>query len=257
MHEQKFLSLINRDIDGILTDDEQLVLENSIQDDPKIATLHRTMTETSRLLDKIPDIQPPAQLYSEIMEQIRNIPFPRQRKSLDFLNWVWQPRRKVIVGFSTGLVIGFLLAGALIFQRKLPSIQPINFSTTIGQFTNESFHVLQSIKIEHQSLSGNITFYQNLREVWLQSTLIPKHSVKATFFFDNRSLHSIFQLSSEMGSKTFLNQPGVLQVSVFSNTSTLVAFRRLSNSATSIQIKLQDNKAVLLSQNINIPALAE
>ena len=70
MIDQKYLELINKDIDDTISAPEKEVLDEYLKINPEAYSMHQELMEMDKLLDKLPDNDPSDSLKARILNSI-------------------------------------------------------------------------------------------------------------------------------------------------------------------------------------------
>ena len=113
MNEEKYIELINKEISGTITPRESDALHEYLQADPGARKLCDELTETSRLLSEVADVEPPEYLKKRI---INSLDFSRyeakqSRPVMEFLMKARKLRLKprFAYTFALGVAVGLVV----------------------------------------------------------------------------------------------------------------------------------------------------
>ena len=70
MIDQKYIELINHEIDGVITPKQKSMLDNYLKKNPQAEKLYQELIATSKIIDQIPAIEPSENLKKRIMNSI-------------------------------------------------------------------------------------------------------------------------------------------------------------------------------------------
>jgi hypothetical protein len=115
---ERIVELINREIDGLLTSDEQRELQSVLASDSEARVFYESHTYAAGLLKKITVANPPAHLKKNVMASVRNhaasaTSQPRGRRFVTFLAGLFQPSGAIpmAVGMAAGIFLTVIFWG--------------------------------------------------------------------------------------------------------------------------------------------------
>ena len=94
MNEEKFIDLINKEIDGIISAQEKKGLMEYLEKNPEAKQKYQDLVDSTKYLDKLDEVEPPEELKSRIMN------------SIDFNRYTAKKKKKYIIKFPS---VDFLL----------------------------------------------------------------------------------------------------------------------------------------------------
>lgn len=116
--------LIQRDVDGRLSEEEQATLVSLMERDPAAREEHRRLIGLRDLLADVPKVDPPAHLTAKVLREIR------VRRASDGAHGFW-PRGRFALGYLYAAAAGAAVA-LLSVQVLGPGPSPGNSAATIG-----------------------------------------------------------------------------------------------------------------------------
>jgi hypothetical protein len=157
--DQHILYLINRCIDGEISSKEQEELDRLLKASPAVRDLHDELKEVTRLLDEVPEIDPPGYLKDTIERQVRlpaKSPPSPEKSGLWGRNWLG----------SNWLRTGFALAAGVVLSVGIYEMgsEPINTrdgSNMVGTMAKRAAvekpgTLLDSVQLNTANLNGLI-----------------------------------------------------------------------------------------------------
>ena len=136
MAYDKYQDLMNRLIDGLLSDEEKADLDQYLQDNPEAADQFKRIKNADKLLSRYPNVEPPPDLKSQIMSAISASPKTSATKSTYWSNLVNYLKsrsfHRYAYSFAVGLVCGIVILGlSTNLDRDYMSMDPSQVSGTI------------------------------------------------------------------------------------------------------------------------------
>lgn len=120
MIEERYVELMNRQLDGLITEAESRKLREYLSKNDKAQRAYEDLVNMARALGKVEEVQPPVYLKSHILNSIRQTPTPERTRSGFVANLVeFLSRRsftRYALVFTSGLCVGilfFILANPL------------------------------------------------------------------------------------------------------------------------------------------------
>ena len=134
MIDDKYIELMNLEIDGVISDEDRHELERYIESHPDALEHYNTLRNTTVLLGGTEEIEPPDALSRDIIESI----FERHSEAkgrclstggVSRRTFRWRPG----FAFAAGIIAGlFLFASALLFIMKSPPGEGRFYGTIAG-----------------------------------------------------------------------------------------------------------------------------
>lgn len=159
MTDERLFELVNLEIDGAISPQEEAELHRRVQGDPEAANLRAQIREISGKLDEIELEEPPAGFREEVVDRIRSnsgsitavrpapIPFAAEKRRR-FFRYAWT--------LAAGLIVGLLLAPVL-FNASAPAISPTDATGAMrAHLASQEWEVLDNRMIENGALEGSV-----------------------------------------------------------------------------------------------------
>jgi len=178
MIDEKYIELINKEIDGIITSDEKARLHAYLERNFEAKNIYQEQIQTAKLLNRVPAIEPPPNLKKRIMNSIDlNRYTVKERKRVSeslFSNRSskWVP--KLVFTFTFGLILGILLHMAFLrdpTQKYWMSSR--DFVGTIGMHEKDYFKKLDQIPIDLPDVKGELILNQMRNHLGCEVNLSP------------------------------------------------------------------------------------
>jgi hypothetical protein len=157
MVNQKYLELINKDIDNNISAYEKELLDNYLKTNPEAHALHQDLFEIENLLDKLPENDPSENLKKRILSSIDfNRYASKKRKSIGeyFIAAFTGLRKKTTVSFAVGMVTGIIVLSIVFYASYYNNFpRTNNVFGTIGIADSE---LLKSVEVNALDIGGKI-----------------------------------------------------------------------------------------------------
>jgi hypothetical protein len=157
MIDKKYLDLIHKDIDKKISDDEKVLLDDYLKSNTEAFTLHRELSETEELLDKLPNADPSVSLKQRILNSIDfNRYAHREKRSIaGFIAAAFNgPRRKLTSSFAFGMVVGIILIATIFYASYFNN--PSELNNVYGTIGLSESEVFESVPVNSMDIVGKI-----------------------------------------------------------------------------------------------------
>ncbi|MCU0643870.1 MAG: hypothetical protein MUC94_06380 [bacterium] len=152
MIDEKYIELMNKEIDGVITKSEQERLHNYLSANSEAQKLYNDLRQTSELLSKIPRVEPSPNIKKYVMNSIdlnrySKATKPGRLKAL-VSNLLIKPTPKLAYAFALGILVGILVYSALlenVISKRGTDVA--DFYGTIGIDEKAGFKTIQSMPI--------------------------------------------------------------------------------------------------------------
>ena len=153
MIDEKYIKLINKDIDKEITQKEKDLLESYLKSNPEAQNLYDELVSSESLLDKLPDNDPSLNLKKQILNSLDKNKYSRVKKHSQFRTFIYQTifqtRYKIAFTFTLGLLAGLLIF-SLFFSNQ--TTENNNIYGTVGI----NCEVIKSIHVEASNIGGKL-----------------------------------------------------------------------------------------------------
>lgn len=202
MIEKKYIELINKEIDGVITENEHEKLQNYLSANPEAQKFYDELGQTSELLHNMPKLEPSPNIKTYVMNSIdlnrySKATKPGKLKSL-VSNLLVKPSPKLAYAFALGILVAILVYSALlesIISKR--GMEVTDFYGTIGVDEQAGFKTIQTIPIALPEINGTITIKQHQNIVVIETDLSSQQEIEIEFDYDQSHLRfSHFNSSS-------------------------------------------------------------
>ncbi|HSD62164.1 MAG TPA: hypothetical protein VLB50_00135 [Ignavibacteriaceae bacterium] len=173
MINEKYIELMNKEIDKVITPEERIELQNYLSKNNAAKNYYDELLLTNDFLDRLPDHNPPENLKKQI---INSIDFSRYeehpepvKKSAGFL---WGLKFRYAYIFAAGLLAGIIIFS--IFYLNTGNVNTKEISGTIGA---GNIRTLQEIQLNFSDISGKIELKERNNTFWFDiSAFTPQNT---------------------------------------------------------------------------------
>lgn len=172
MISEKYIELMNKEIDQVITPEERIELQNYLANNPAAKEYYDGLQLTGDFLNRLPDHNPPENLKKHIMN------------SIDFSRYEKQSIKKKSPGFLWGLKFRYayifaagLLAGLIIYSIFFLSTDKVSKTEIYGTMGVDKIRTLQEIQLNFSDISGKIELKQKEDTFWFDiSAFTPQNT---------------------------------------------------------------------------------
>ncbi len=188
MIEDKYIEIINKEIDGRLTPDESARLKDYLSRTPEAQLFYNDMAKVSTMLSELREVDPPANLKKNILNTLSvNKYVPKSKPSLvKSIIPSWKFSFKYAGVFATGVILGAFTAVLFNRSEALNSLDvtgALIINKPAGDFREISRH-----EIAAQDVSGALVLKSAEELLLAQVTLKSEQTVVVKLDFDFREL---------------------------------------------------------------------
>lgn len=161
MAGEEYIELINKEISGTISPSERKELHDYLRENPDAQRLYNQLRETSDLLNKIRDVDPPTYLKKRIMN---SVDFSRYqaRRSRPVLRLVTRVRQigfrpRLAYAFALGVVVGLVVVSQFLIRpggRYATDLRDLY--GTIGLIKDSSFTTIDRVPVDLAQIEGYV-----------------------------------------------------------------------------------------------------
>ncbi len=242
MMDEKIKEMINRHLDGLLSDEEQQQLENLLQQNPDAEQYYQKMKKMKELLDQVPPVEVSASLKTSIMNGLDASRYVKKKKKwFDFSalgQWLDAFRLRPSYAFVLGVVVSALVFTIIVLQIPGPGRRGNQF--VLGTMKTAE----QQVPIESSFATGIIGWQSSAKESQLHISLKPKSQLVLKLEFDSQKLQLKSMVSDPQINFSFVGQENQLKIQTKNDLSISLSLRKLNRTA-SLSVKiLVENKEI-------------
>jgi hypothetical protein len=242
MTEKQYIELINKEVDGLLSEKEKDQLQNYLEKDPKAKSLYQEINKTSDMRKFVDDIDPSTNLKKGILNTIDINRYASEHRTnflrLTISDWYTRLNPKLVYAFAAGVIIGLIMYS--VFLTEAIQDQPldnIKFYGTIGIPENANISQLDQVTLDFPEVTGTVGFYKFDDIIWFEIDMTNSDRCTIAFKFDPTKIifDSFKPLKHSINSVG--NKKNIVTLTVNENGHFLLLFRQ--NSTENTQINLQ------------------
>lgn len=188
MMDEKIKELINRDLDGLLSDEERRRLEEYLQNNEEARRYFEQMQKMNDWLNQVPPVEAPSSLKAKIMNQLDTRRYaPKSGHTKFYLGsvfgkWFKGGAVRPAYAFATGVVLSGLIFLIILWQTT--NFQQYENLPVTGTMKVET----QTIPIALPAVTGKLEFTSGTALSKLNVILKPQEKVSLTIEYDPKAL---------------------------------------------------------------------
>ena len=192
MIDKKYLELINKDIDKVITSKEKALLKEYLDSNSEAKSLYDELFATENLLDKLPDNDPSVNLKKQILNSIDKRRYSSNKNYSVFRHYIhqtiFQAKYKIAFTFTLGL-----LAGLFIYSFLLNNNQVTGNSDFYGTIGISNYELVESIPLETSAIFGKVEILRSNNHLGIEFNLNSQDPYNLTLKYnqDNTSFDNI------------------------------------------------------------------
>lgn len=253
MTDEKILELINREIDGLLSEQERGELNEYLARHVEVRALHQDLKKISTMLSQVPAEEPSPNLKKRVLNAIpakRYAPQTRALAQLFFPRLKFNFRYAYI--FLFGLAIGFVATTAIFNRGNQLTLEGVSGSLVENRMRNQA-SVLAQLDLNNYGVSGNVQIKTAAEAVLSEVSWQSDDEVELQLEFEPQAL-----VFAEMKN----GETGGLQMKLESNrvhvrgkqVHCALTFLKLTESTT-LRLAILKNGVVVFDEPIHVASL--
>ena len=165
MIEKQYIEFINYEIDGVITPEQKRLLDDYLIHHPEAEKLYREMIASSKIMEKLPEIETPLQLKNRIMNAVffKQLRHGSKSKRVGLIHWEWvfNPKSRIAFAYILGICTTLLLLVPFwLFEPPDQAMPNQNFYGHIGAEFLHELKPLKQIELNQPDFMGTIGFKQ-------------------------------------------------------------------------------------------------
>lgn len=193
MIDEKYIELINKEIDSVITKTEQERLYRYLSANPEAQQFHDELRQTSDLLSKIPKLEPSPNIKKFVMNSIDLNRYSKAKKPSRLKSLVSsllvKPSPKLAYAFVLGILAGILVYSALLENVISKGGRDVtDFYGTIGIDEKSGWKIVKEIPITLPGINGTIAVKRHKNIVVIETDLHTQQETEIRFDYDESHL---------------------------------------------------------------------
>jgi hypothetical protein len=258
MDNQIYIDLMNRQIDGELTPDEERMLKEYLSENKNARKMYEELLSLSKVLERVPQIDPPKHLSRSIMSSIsknRNLELKfQQRWWKAVLDVFIQPKPKTAYAFVFGLILGLIVTIPFIYINQRSgdyNLNMVDLYGTIGLGDKNNVNILAEESMEIGGIPALIRFNQLSNIIWFDLKLNLREAMNIKVSYDsNCVLFSGIKPMNEIPIQFKVNKKQV-SISGIGENHLKLFFAILRHQKTTIALQIYDSEKLEYSKEFS------
>jgi len=189
MVDQKYLELINKEIDNTISASEKELLDKYLRSNPEAYTMRQELSEAEKLLDRLPDKDPSISLKQRILHSIDfdRYAYKKKKSIAGYFSAAFSgPRKKLTTSFAFGLVTGIIILSIIFYTSYHNNLSEVN--TVFGTMGLPESEVLKSVDVNSMDIAGKIEISKAANHYWVFVNLSSSKKYTLQIEFDQTNL---------------------------------------------------------------------
>lgn len=254
MNNTKYIEMVNKKIDGLITAEEELWLAAHLQKNAGDKEFLTDLEKSMDMLNNLEKVNPPARLKQNILNNIdHGLYAPKAsvgRKNLWFsFNY---PSHKISLAFASGLLIGILMFS---LYKAEDVYYGKDIYGSIGLQDMGNLNTINESTINSMEVSGLFTASHSADVLLLDVNLQSYSDVLFSIEYDPEVLVFSGFKNLERSDSHLDNNPGLLKLTMNGVNKSQLLFRKLSGLDSDITILLSTDQQTVLNKKMVVESL--
>jgi len=248
MIDNKYIDLMNKEIDNVITNEEKNQLQKYLDSNEPAKEYFNELLLTNNYLNELPDKDPSENLKKRIINSINFNKYSTKNKSKISWSYIFNPKLKFIYAFAIGLFAGLIIYGVI-------SNYTSNFDTadtygTIG-LENKNATVIEKIPILVSNISGEIEVTNREDKFWLNVRLNSSKNYDLTVTYpDNIKFENI---NPKLGSSFDCTiDKNLIKTSSSGLQQYRLLFSQYKLSSAELNLKITQSGEIIYNHNLTL-----
>jgi len=243
MTEEKYIELINKEVDGLISAKEKHQLHEYLKEDLKAKDLYEETVKSSELLKQVNEAEPSANLKKRILNSIDINRYETENLEKTVRPSLAERFKDLNPGygysFAAGVVIGLIVFSLFLTDMiQENELDNINFYGTIGIPESENIQELDQVSLDLPGITGTIKLFRFNKIVWFDIKTITSDRCEMVFNFDQTKI-SFNGYKPLNYSNTFIeNEKDKVTVTLSENRHFLLLLSQKSTENTQVSLKI-------------------
>lgn len=239
MNEERIQELVNKSIDGLITEDEQKEFNSCLANDPELKKSFDSMKKSSALIDKLPVYEPSLNIKKNILNTVesssKNV---REKFSLKKISFI--PRYKIIIPLAFGLV-ACLIFVLLWNTSDKSSYNKESVSGSMGMMEALPYDSREIYSTELLGIESSFGIYQNKDTLFVTMNKKNSEQISVGYRFEPEFFSFIGVKESTPTSPVVKNRGGSASVLLSEPSKSFMMFQILKPSSE-MDIKISNSE---------------
>ncbi|MDI6767164.1 MAG: hypothetical protein QME52_10115 [Bacteroidota bacterium] len=258
MIDEKYIKLINQEIDGINSPRESKRLNKHLDQNPEARKLHKELSALSSLLSKIPIVEPPEHLEKNILKSVPfNTTTKRAKKQSiiqSFIEFLFGKKIDFAYAFSLWIIAGVVLLSivySVFFKHTSVNITDLYGTMIINQPVG-NFHVSERLLINENNVQGDVQLSYSSDALLVEVKLNSQSEIDIGLeFAQNELVFQGFRKYNAVDNDLLVNNSSV-RFSHKGENNYLIVLGRTTANLSPIHMKIFSSETLIFSNDLDI-----
>lgn len=247
MIHKKYIELINKEIDGVISSAEKNNLDEYLLKNPDAKNYYDEINLTNQYLSLLPDQEPSENLKKKIINSINFNKYSPEIKNKSFWNLLGVPKLRLAYTFAAGIIAGIIVF-AIFFNNN--NINLKNISGTVAVSDN-NVKTIREIPVKFPGAIGNIELKQLENNIWLNVNFNTNQNFKMIVKYPGNLDFNNIKPALD-GNIEFSKGKDFIQVNSSGNQQYSLLFSKNNSEDSDLQIKIINSDEIVYEHKISI-----
>lgn len=243
MIDEKYIHLIQKDLDQEISKREKKKLLDYIETNSEAEKLYSELKATVRMLAQADEFDPPQDIKENVLNKIDLYKYnhkPAQETIFESLkSFFGEIRFKYAYSFTVGIVTGLIIF-SLISNNYIDKINSNHLSGAIlSKSYLENFNRTDYLEINEADFKGTFEIKASDKIIFIDCSIISNKSVEIIFSNNGQSLNLSSYSSFDNGNINILNERGQIKIDHVGTVNYLIAISNPTGSVSDILMKIK------------------
>ena len=249
MIDEKYIELMNLEIDGVIAKEERRELSSYLESHPDALEYYNALKGTAAVLDGAEEIEPPAALSRDIIESIFEKHSDAEERCLSTRDvsrrkFRWRPG----FAFAAGIIAGlFLFASALLFIMKSPPGEEYLYGTIAG---SDDTAVERTVVIDEPGARGSVRTRRSGDRIIAELEISSQGELLVQFIHGGEIHFESVQLKRP-GTPRISVHEGRIELAISGENEYLIGMSDTSPSHSPIDLRITSSGVVVFEERID------
>lgn len=162
MNKNKYIELVNKDIDKSISVSEKEKLDQYLNENPEAKLLYKEYVKADKVLDYIPDTDPSENLKKKIFNSIDYNLYSNRKKHSNSTSDIYSVFSRFNYKLAASFVLG-IITGCLILFAVFYNSTEMEGSKVFGTMASDKSVAVKTINVSTHDISGSISIGKGLR----------------------------------------------------------------------------------------------
>ena len=256
MIEEKYLELINREIDHLISPRQSKKLRKYLEHNPDAQMFYDDLVVMSKELSHVNKVEPPQNLKKNIVNALpvgKYAKYERQSAFKHYLEtFLFGNKPQYAYVFSAGLITGIIVISLLFII--LYKNNSVNIPDLYGAFRTNStaniFRTADELTIDEESVKGDVRLSYSDEVIFIDVTIRTTQDVNVTLKFNENDLNFREFKKSNNFSNDLIVKGSSLQFTSNGTNHYLIALGRITSNLSLVYLKIYSSGSIVYAYTL-------